>query len=109
MRSLRATSSAFFPSREAMATISLHSPACMPGITLRTPMPAVLRIPHFTFLLLTASLLGPAIPFYHAFRRRQNARALPAFVLPPPTAYKIFHALASFPSDLPSTKRLPYL
>src|SRR5580704_17989894 len=40
MRSLRATSSAFLPSREAIATMSLHSPACMPGITLRTPMPA---------------------------------------------------------------------
>src|SRR5208282_4317014 len=98
MRSLRATLSAFLPSREAMATISLHSPNCMPGITLRTPMPAVLSTPHFTFLWLTSSLLGPVIPFYHASVQWQNLRVRPAFVLPPLTAYN--HADAAVPCTL---------
>src|SRR5271169_3450559 len=59
MRSLRATLSAFLPSRDAMAAISHHSPSCIPGRTLRTPIDAVLSTPHFTFLLATASLPGP--------------------------------------------------
>jgi len=37
-------------------------------------MAAVLRTPHFTFLVLTASLPGLDDPFYHAFLPRQNAR-----------------------------------
>src|ERR1700722_12449632 len=95
MRSLRAAVSAFLPSREAMATISVHSPSCMPGITLLTPIAAVLSTPHFTFLLLTASLPGSSIPFYHASRQRQNRHSSPAFVLPPPNAYKNCHAPAA--------------
>src|SRR5579872_1834674 len=75
MRSLRAMLSAFLPSREAMAAISHHSPSCIPGITLRTPIAAVLSTPHLTFLLLTTSPPGPAIPFYHASCQRQNTRA----------------------------------
>src|SRR5580704_5065684 len=109
MRSLRATSSAFLPSREAIATMSLHSPACMPGITLRTPMPAVLSTPHFTFLLLTTSLLDPSISFYHASRQRQNRRCRSAFVLEPPTAYKNCHVPERFSRELGSCQsRLHY-
>ena len=36
-------------------------------------MPAVLRTPHFTFLMLTASLPGLNVPFYHAYPLLQNA------------------------------------
>jgi len=36
-------------------------------------MAAVLRTPHFTFLMLTASLPGLDVPFYHASLLRQNA------------------------------------
>src|SRR5580700_5975672 len=96
MRSLRATLSAFWPSREAIATISLHSPSCIPGRTLRTPIAAVLRTPHFTFLLATTSLPGLAVPFYHALPSRQNARDPTRFVLPPPIAYKNCHVSGPF-------------
>src|ERR1700691_6569112 len=78
-----------------MATISLHSPICIPGRTLRTPIAAVLRTPHFTFLLATASLPGLAVPFYHALPSRQNTRGPHPFVLPPPIAYKNCHVSAS--------------
>src|SRR5258708_1176684 len=49
MPSLRAAASARLRSREAMAVISLHSPFCMAGATLSTPIFAVLRIPQRTF------------------------------------------------------------
>src|SRR4029077_14006141 len=45
-------SSAFCLSRDAIAATSLHSPFCIPGITLRTAIDAAPNIPHFTFFIL---------------------------------------------------------
>src|SRR5258706_15947565 len=50
MPSLRSAASARLLSREAMALTSLHSPFCMAGETLSTPIFAVLRIPQRIFL-----------------------------------------------------------
>src|SRR5690348_6408686 len=105
MRNLRAKVSAFLPSRVAMATISLHCPSCIPGMTLFTPIRAVLSTPHFTFLLPTSALLGIATSFYHASRQRQNAPWRRAFVLPAATAYKDCHAQDSISGGIGKFKR----
>src|SRR5579871_5701792 len=93
MRSLRAMSSAFFPSREAIAAISLCAPSCMPGITLFTPIFAVLSTPHFTFLWPTTSLLD-IWPFRSItpLDGRQTRDVQAAFVLLTPPSYNHAHA-----------------
>ena len=49
MPSRSAASLAFDSEREAMATTSVNSPLCIAGITLTTPILAVLRMPQRTF------------------------------------------------------------
>src|ERR1700682_4529867 len=48
MTSLFSASRARLRSREAIAAISLHSPFCIPGITLRIAMDAAPSTPHLT-------------------------------------------------------------
>src|ERR1700733_7165684 len=51
----RATSSALWRSREAIAVTSLQSPFCMAGTTFLTPIPAVLRTPQRTLFGISAN------------------------------------------------------
>src|SRR6266567_737746 len=66
MPSAAAASRDFARSREAMASIDINFPCCMPGITFLTPIAAVLRTPQRIFFGIVAN---------HKARPRENAKA----------------------------------
>src|SRR3989442_13758443 len=72
MRSRWATCVALSISLEAIATTSVQSPCCIAGITLVTPILAVLRIPQRTFRFMLYSVLDRCVPHIRGSGRRAS-------------------------------------
>src|ERR1700730_1941484 len=99
MPSERAVSLARRRSREAIAVISQNLPFCIPGMSFFTPILAVLKIPHRTFLAIFRHHSGKSLSAKHPSTPRGPVDSVPGLS---------FAYFAVKPSDRKERKGKPF-